>query len=106
MKAKFYIRFHNYWQGTPDYFAGPFASRADAEAEIDRANAGAKFNFVRGDLGQLAPDVRHDIRIAAILMTTQARKVGMKTDWKHDPDEVNTVPYLCDTEEASNYNNI
>jgi len=102
----YYIRFSSYWQNAtnspywenpPDYFAGPFPTRAACEAEIDRANNVDTCNYVRAYLGQLAPDVRNDMRIAAIHTRTAAQRAGMRDTWKNSPTEINTLDSLTST---------
>ena len=36
-KATYYIRIDTYWQNSADSFVGPFASRDEAQAEIESA---------------------------------------------------------------------
>ena len=68
---KFYVRMDSYWQNSPDYFFGPYATRIAAEAAVAASGAG------RHDLGQGARDVRHQTRILGILSATDARRAGM-----------------------------
>lgn len=74
--ATYYIRIDTYWQNSPDEFVGPFASREEAQTEIDAAldEDGSKVCMS----SYSARDVRYGIRVYGILSKTEAQRQGMK----------------------------
>lgn len=78
-QATYYVKFDTYWQNSPDWFAGPFASRNEAQAAIDVAltRAGSKVAMST----QTSRDVRHGIRVWDILSRSEALRDGLRLDW-------------------------
>ena len=76
MKAQYYVHVDTYWANSDDFFAGPFDSRAAAQAAIDDALSAS------GGLAQmsynLSPDVRYGIRIHGVVSRTAATRRGMR----------------------------
>jgi len=62
--ATYFIRIDTYWQNSPDRFVGPFASRKEAQAEIDRATSADNSRVVL--IGQSASDIKTGIRCHGI----------------------------------------
>jgi len=77
--ASYYVKFDTYWQHSPDRFAGPFASRDDAQAAIDAALNDPQSKAVM--YGQHATDIKHGVRIYGILSRSEARRDGLRLDW-------------------------
>lgn len=74
-KPTFYIRIDTLWQNSPDYFVGPFDSREQAQAAIDKAQEN-EHSEIRTE-GHMAGDLRETVRVHGILSKTEARKIGM-----------------------------
>lgn len=69
-RATYYIRYSTYWQNAPDWFAGPFASREEAQKEIERATDTGKVDvYGRG----LSRDVKNNYAILGIVTKTEAK---------------------------------
>lgn len=90
-KPQYFVRFDSYWQNSPDYFAGPFDSKADAEAEIVRAESAPGSMIVRSH--QTASNVRDGIRVHGVMSYTSARRAGMRDesygdDWSNVYNDV------------------
>lgn len=80
--ATYFIRIDTFWQNSPDRFVGPFDSRSDAQAEIDRAIDAPNSKVTVSN--QSASDIRYGIRVHGIHPRTVCeRNYGM--------DERNTL---------------
>lgn len=73
--ATFFIRIDTLWQNSPDYFVGPFDTRAEAQAAIDAAVNHDDSKVVLP--GRMAGDVKEAVRVHGILGKTEARKAGL-----------------------------
>lgn len=73
--ATYFIRIDTYWQNSLDRFVGPFASRDEAQAEIDHATNAENSRVVL--IGQSASDIKTGIRCHGILSKTSATRHGM-----------------------------
>ena len=72
-KATYYIRIDTYWQNSADSFVGPFASRDEAQAEIESAMDDGKVCMAY----HMAADIKSGIRVHEVLSKTQAKRQGM-----------------------------
>lgn len=85
-KPSYFVRFITYWQNSPDFFVGPFDSRAEAEAEIERAVNAPRSAVVYGDA--LTNDLRDGVNVRGVLSFTTARRIGMR-DERYGDDNSN-----------------
>lgn len=77
--AQYFIRIDTYWQHSPDYFVGPFATRAAAQEAIDAIQ---RENNVWLSTDLCGGDIRTAIRVyPAILTATEAKRSGMRNDY-------------------------
>lgn len=90
-KPQYFVRFDSYWQNSSNYFVGPFDSKREAEAEIDRAESAVNSMVVRSF--QTAANVRDGIRVHGVMSYTAARRAGMRDerygdDWSNVYNDV------------------
>ncbi len=76
--ASYFIRIDTYWQGSKDYFVGPFGSREEAEAVIETAVHADGAKVWPAD--RLAGDVKDGIRVHGVVSKTQAKQYGLSEE--------------------------
>jgi hypothetical protein len=80
-KPAYYIEVDTYWQDSPSFFVGPFASRQEATNWHASAPEGANLWLSSSICGG---DIRSAWRVYAnALSQTEARKRGLKDDYGH-----------------------
>ena len=93
--AQYFIRIDTYWQNSANRFVGPFTTRADAHAEIDRA-MDEPMNLVY-HAGQLAADIKNGIRVHG----THPRTVCERNYGMNDQRNVLTARIPLNTQELA-----
>ena len=75
--AAYYIRIDTYWQNSPDRYVGPFETKDEAQAEIDRALSAD--NNVWNARNHVGGNIKYAIRVYPdILSATEAKRMGMR----------------------------
>ena len=77
--AQYYVRIDTYWHNAPDYFVGPFSTRAEAQATIDsiRTEDNVWLSTSRAGIN----DISDAIRVyPTILTASEAKRSGMRDD--------------------------
>jgi hypothetical protein len=74
----YYIRLDTYWQGSGDYFVGPFQDAVSAGNAIDAA-VNAEGSLVAW-YDRLSSDVKDGVRVWGVLTKTQAVRAGLSTE--------------------------
>src|SRR5260221_1960407 len=75
--ASYYIRIDTYWQNSPNRFVGPFATREEAEAEVERALAASGSLVARAE--NHSPNVRRGILVFPDILTrSEAVRTGLR----------------------------
>ena len=88
--ATYFVRVDTYWQDSPDYFVGPFATRADAQAAIDGIDTAD--NVWRAD-SLCGGDIRTAVRVyPEVLTATEAKRRGMRGDYSSKHNVINAMP--------------
>lgn len=88
---KYYVNIDTLWANSPEWFVGPFNTRADAEAEIERA-INAPDSKVQLHT-KAALDVRDGIRVWGIMPKSAARRAGMReSGWRKANLISKTIP--------------
>ena len=88
--ARYYVRFDSYWQGSRDYFAGPFESREAAEAAINAIDTEDNVWLSTSTCGG---DIRTAYRVyPKVLTATEAKRAGMRDDYGHKHNTVDRLP--------------
>lgn len=89
-QAQYFIRIDTYWQNSPDYFVGPFASREAAQAAIDDIRTEDNVWLSTSSCGG---DIRTAVRVyPTILTATEAKRNGMRNDYGSRHNVVPTMP--------------
>ena len=85
--AQYYVRISTYWQNSPNWFVGPFVSRAAAEAAIEEAEkaSGSKV-YPAASLGG---DIRYGIRVHGVASATEAKSAGLRNNY----EALNVLPH-------------
>lgn len=73
---EYYIRFDTYWQGSADRWVGPFASRSQANTEIERATKAEGSLAVQA--GRSPSNIKYAIRVWGVQTRSEARRYGMR----------------------------
>lgn len=88
---QYFIRIDTYWQNSPDYFVGPFESRAAAAAAIDSVRT--EDNNVWLSTSTCDGDIRTAVRVyPGILTATEAKRRGMRDDYGVRHNVVSEMP--------------
>ena len=75
--AAYYIRIDTCWKNSPDRYVGPFETKDEAQAEIDRALS-ADNNVWRADR-HVGGNIKYAVRVYPdILSATEAKRRGMR----------------------------
>ncbi len=93
-KPAYFIQFDTFWANSRTRFCGPFASRREAQAEIDAALADEAGEV---GLGMNSPrNIQEAIRVWGIVTRSEARQLGLHEDtepW----DAFGVLPRTCST---------
>lgn len=75
--SSYYIRIDTFWQNSPDRYVGPFETKDDAQAEIDRSARAD--NNVWSARSLCGGNIKTAIRVYPdILTATEAKRMGMR----------------------------
>ena len=72
--AKYFVKVDTFWQNSADTWYGPYTSKADAQAAIDKAVEERGAHEGHG----LTCNVKSQVRIWGIFTKTDARRHGMR----------------------------
>ena len=86
--ARYYVKLDTLWQGSPYRYAGPFASREEAEQAIQEAadKDTAEMVVPAGDGGRNVSwsgrglDIKRAIRVAGVVSQSIAQRSGLSLD--------------------------
>jgi hypothetical protein len=87
----YYIKFDSFWQNSPDWFAGPFPSREQADSALHRALDHPESQVVQANEEGGFIDVRNAIRVYKAMPREEALEDGLREAGQRG---YNIVPYL------------
>jgi hypothetical protein len=89
----YYIKFDTFWQNSPDWYAGPFASREQANNALHQAVDHPESQIVQASEKGGFIDVRNAIRVSHVMSREEALEDGLREAGQRGYNIVPSLPF-------------